>query len=176
MTNNARLLFIHGLFGSGQGFKATLLRRHFPNILTPDFGGPLSERMARLESILGDGTGWTLIGSSMGGLMAALFTGQHPSQVRRLILLAPALVWPDFASNLPAPVAASTIVYHGRADTVVPLEAVRDLAEQVFTNLTFHAVDDDHGLRKTVQEIDWPALVGCYSPTLSRQPLNDTEN
>jgi pimeloyl-ACP methyl ester carboxylesterase len=154
------IIFIHGLLSSGQGFKGNWLRERLPGILTPDFSGPLEERMASLMAILADRPGWTLIGSSFGGLMGALFTCQHPQQVSRLILLAPALIWPDFSQVLPPPVSVPTIIYHGNRDTVIPLELVRPLAEQVFHNLTFHAVDDDHGLERTVQAIDWPGLVG----------------
>jgi pimeloyl-ACP methyl ester carboxylesterase len=50
-------------------------------MLTPDFDGDLPERMAQLRSILGNETGWTLIGSSLGGLMAAIFAAQAPGQV-----------------------------------------------------------------------------------------------
>ena len=159
MADNRPLIFIHGLMGSSQGFKATLLRRLFPHILTPDFEGPLEARMARLTTLLSSQKGWVIIGSSFGGLMGALFTCQHPEQVDRLILLAPALIWPDFAQSPPPPVSVPTVVYHGRKDNLIPLERVRPLAEQVFRNLTFHVVDDDHGLHKTVQAIDWPALL-----------------
>ncbi|PIZ26267.1 MAG: alpha/beta hydrolase, partial [Chloroflexi bacterium CG_4_10_14_0_8_um_filter_57_5] len=48
----------------------------------------------QLEAILGAQTGWTIIGSSLGGLMAALFATQAPGQVRKLALLAPALILP----------------------------------------------------------------------------------
>jgi pimeloyl-ACP methyl ester carboxylesterase len=153
------LIFIHGLLSSGQGFKGNLLRERLPGILTPDFNGSLEERMAGLIAILADRTGWTLIGSSFGGLMGALFTCRHPQQVNRLVLLAPALIWPDFAQVLPPPVSVPTVVYHGSRDSVIPLELVRPLAEQVFLDLTFHVVDDDHSLHATVQGIDWPALV-----------------
>lgn len=159
MLNSRRLIFIHGLESSSRGFKATLLRRLFPGILTPDFEGPLKPRMARLTSILSGKFDWIIIGSSFGGLMGALFTCQHPQQVEKLILLAPALTWPDFASVLPPPVSVPVVVYHGREDEVIPLELVRPLAEQVFLNLTFHVVDDDHRLPKTVQAVDWSALV-----------------
>ena len=153
------LIFLHGRESSSRGFKATMLRGLFPTILVPDFTGPLEERMARLMPILAAKSGWVVIGSSMGGLMGALFTCQHPEQVKKLILLAPALTWPGFADHPPAPVSTPTIVYHGRRDTVVPLEPVRTLCERAFTNLTFHAVDDDHRLRETVQAIDWLSLV-----------------
>jgi pimeloyl-ACP methyl ester carboxylesterase len=128
-------------------------------MLTPDFRGTLEQRMAMLYPILGDGDVWTLVGSSFGGLMAALFACQRPTQVRKLVLMAPALVLPQFAASPPAPVDIPTVVYHGLQDQIVPLEPTRELARQVFHNLTFNEVDDDHGLYKTVFEIDWPALL-----------------
>jgi pimeloyl-ACP methyl ester carboxylesterase len=158
MTQN--ILFIHGLEGTSQGEKATLLRGIFPDILTPDFRGVLEERMAQLREIIGDSHGWTMIGSSFGGLMAAMFACKHPSQVEKLVLLAPALIWPDFAANPPAPIDVPTVIFHGSLDPIIPLEAVRSLAQKVFHSLEFHAVADDHGLYKTIHEIDWVSLLG----------------
>ena len=152
------LIFIHGLEGTSQGVKASLLRGLFPSMLTPDFSGSLEERMATLIPILGDQDVWTIVGSSFGGLMAALFVCHHPAQARKLVLLAPALILPQFASSNPTPVDVPTIIYHGRQDQIIPLEPTRRLAHQVFQNLIFHEVDDDHGLHKTVMEIDWPVL------------------
>ena len=153
------LIFLHGLEGTSQGTKATLLRSLFPEMLTPDFSGSLEERMATLNPILGDQDVWTIVGSSFGGLMAALFACQLPAQVRMLVLLAPALVLPQFAATNPASVDVPTVIYHGRQDQIVPLEPTRHLAAQVFRNLIFHEVDDDHGLYKTVIDIDWPAIL-----------------
>lgn len=155
-----RVIYIHGLEGSSQGVKAVLLRGIFPGILTPDFSGSLDERMSSLRTILGKTTGWKIIGSSFGGLMAAMFACQHPGQVSKLVLLAPALIWPDFASNPPDPIDMPTVIYHGSRDAIIPLAMVRPLAEQVFRNLDFHAVDDDHGLYNTVHTIDWLELLG----------------
>lgn len=162
MDQQKPLLFLHGLEGSSQGVKATLLRNQFPHILTPDLPGTLEERMARLAELAGDRAGWTLIGSSFGGLMAALFARQRSQQVERMILLAPALIWPDFAAAPPSLIHTPTIIYHGRNDTLIPLEIIRPLVGQAFSNLVFYEVDDDHGLYKTAQSIDWPALV--YDP------------
>ncbi len=154
-------IFIHGLLSSSQAFKANYLRQHFfPDLVSPDFPGTLDVRMGKLDEVLGDASDITIIGSSFGGLMGALFTCAHPQRVVKLILLAPALVWPDFADNPPAPVSVPTIVYHGRQDDIVPLAPTKALAEQVFTNLTYHEVDDDHSLHATVQALDWLALVG----------------
>lgn len=159
MINPHPLVFIHGLEGTSQGVKASLLRRLFPGMLIPDFSGNLEARMAHLTTLLGDQSGWRLVGSSFGGLMAALFACQRPHQVDRLVLLAPALIWPDFANQPPAPVAVPTVIFHGTQDMLIPLEQVRRLAEGVFTNLDFHSVEDDHGLYQTVHSIDWTKLL-----------------
>jgi pimeloyl-ACP methyl ester carboxylesterase len=153
------LIFLHGLEGTSQGTKATLLKSLFPGMLTPDFSGSLEQRMAALKPILGDRNVWTIVGSSFGGLMAALFTCERPAQVRKLVLFAPALILPEFADSPPAPVDVPTVIYHGRRDQIVPLEQTLKLATQVFRSLVFHDVDDDHGLYKTVYEIDWKVLV-----------------
>ncbi len=160
MFDPKRLIFLHGLDSNSQGRKTVILRREFPEITIPDFTGDLAERMEKLAPILGERDNWTIIGSSFGGLMGALFTTAHPQQVRKLILMAPALFLPEFAENLPAPVDTPTIIYHGEDDTVVPMPVTRRLAEQVFRNLTFNVVQDDHGLYSTAEKIDWPALLG----------------
>lgn len=159
MTDQNRLIFIHGLMGSSSGVKATLLREKFPEILTPDFEGSLDERMERLRQILGDKLGWTLIGSSFGGLMASLYTCEHPNQVKKLVLLAPALIWPDFAESPPEPVSVPAVVFHGTRDELIPIERSQELAEKVFLNLVFNAVEDDHGLYNTVHALDWETLL-----------------
>ena len=156
----SKLIYLHGWEGTSQGVKAVLLRGVFPDILTPDMRGTLEERMDILYAILSEQSGWTIIGSSFGGLMAAIFACQRPQQVEKLVLLAPALIWPDFASAPPAAVDVPTISYHGSRDEIIPLAAVRPLAERVFRVLDFHVVDDDHGLYKTMHEIDWAALIG----------------
>jgi pimeloyl-ACP methyl ester carboxylesterase len=159
MSDVVGRIFLHGLESSGHGFKAKLLRSIFPAMLTPDFHGALEERMEQLAPIMAERPAWIIVGSSFGGLMGALFACQHPQQVRKLVLLAPALTRPQFADDPPAPVAVPVVAYHGRGDTVIPLEPTRALAERVFSNLTFHVVDDNHMLRTTVQSIDWQTLL-----------------
>ncbi|MDD5468356.1 MAG: alpha/beta fold hydrolase [Anaerolineales bacterium] len=163
MTNDIespRLIYIHGLQGTSQGVKANLLRELFPDMVIPDFSGSLQERMAQLVAILGEEGRWKMVGSSFGGLMAVLYACQRPERVERLVLLAPALIWPDFAASSPAPVTIPTVIYHGRQDTLIPAEALRPLAEALFPNLEFHLVDDDHGLYQTAQAINWRKLLG----------------
>jgi pimeloyl-ACP methyl ester carboxylesterase len=159
VINPKRLIYLHGLESSSQTYKAALLRGLFPGMLVPDFSGSLEKRMAQLYPILGRRTGWTIIGSSFGGLMGALFTCQHPAQVRKLVLLAPALTLPEFSKHLLPPVSVPTAIIHGRRDDVVPPEPVRAIAEKVFTNLTYQIVNDDHHLHETAKEMDWRTIL-----------------
>jgi pimeloyl-ACP methyl ester carboxylesterase len=161
MTISPRLLFIHGKDGSSQGFKVQYLRQFYPELLAPDFPGDFWQRMARLEQVIGATTGWTLIGSSMGGLMAAVFACQHPGQVARLVLLAPALAFIDLTQTPLPPSDVPTVIYHGRQDDVVPLEGTRQVAEQLFPTLAFHVVEATHDLNPLMATIDWPALLGA---------------
>jgi pimeloyl-ACP methyl ester carboxylesterase len=156
----SRIVFIHGSGGDkSQTYKARILRGLFPGMLTPDFDGDLLLRMAQLKTILGNESGWTLIGSSLGGLMAALFTLQSPGQVRKLVLLAPALTFPEIAGAHLVPISVPTIVVHGTRDELLPLEKVREIARNVFTNLTYIVVDDDHRLHQTADILDWKSLL-----------------
>lgn len=155
-----RLIYVHGSDSNSNSGKARLFREWFPGMLTPDFIGSFDERMTQLHTILADKTDWTLIGSSYGGLMSTLFTLDHEAQVRKLILLAPALTLDPLASLAnPQPVSVPTHLIHGTADTVVPLKPVHVIAQKLFTNLTVHIVEDDHRLQKSVNELDWNSIL-----------------
>ena len=160
MIDNVRLIYLHGLESDSNSGKARLFREWLPGMLTPDFKGSFEDRMSQLVPILSDKIDWTLIGSSFGGLMGTVFTCAHPTQVRKLVLLAPALLREQFASYLDLePVSVPTVVIHGTLDTVVPLEPVREIAQNLFTNLTYHIVEDDHRLGKSVHELDWKEIL-----------------
>ena len=166
--DTSRLVYLHGSESNSNSGKARLFREWFPGMLTPDFTGAYEERMKQLREILSDKTDWTLIGSSYGGLMATIFTVNHEAQVRKLILLAPALTLEPLVSLLDPstrsgrrlqPVSVPTIIIHGTADDVVPLEPVREFAGQLFTNLQYIVVDDGHRLQKAVHELDWKNIL-----------------
>jgi len=152
-------LFIHGLESNNQGTKAVYFRKNFPGMLTPNFPGPLQERMAKLQAILTGQSDILLVGSSFGGLMASIFTMDHEARVRRLILLAPAINLMEFTPYRERKLSMPVTLYHGRQDEVISIEEVRKVARQVFSNLTFHAVDDDHYLHKTFETIEWGTLL-----------------
>jgi pimeloyl-ACP methyl ester carboxylesterase len=157
--HHQRILFIHGLEGTSHGFKAQLLRNLFPGMRIPDFRGALEERMQKLRAELEGRSDWIIIGSSLGGLMAAMYAFENPQRVSQLILLAPALIWPDFAQSLPEPINVPVTIFHGTRDHIIPLNQVRPIAEQIFRSLDFHVVDDDHGMHQTVQSVDWKSLI-----------------
>ena len=157
--DNTRIIYLHGLESTSQSGKARQFAELFPGMITPDFTGSFEERMKQLKPILGRKKNWVIIGSSFGGLMGTVFTCEHPTQVRKLILLAPALLRDHFASYLNLePVSVPTIIVHGTEDDVVPLEPVRELAEKFFTNLTYHVVNDGHRLHKAFEELNWEEI------------------
>ncbi len=158
--DNTKIIYLHGLESTNQSGKARQFAEKFPGMVTPDFTGSFEERMKQLKPILGRKKNWVIIGSSFGGLMGTVFTCEHPTQVRKLILLAPALLRDHFAPYLNLePVSVPTIIIHGTADDVVPLEPVRELAEKLFTNLQYIIVDDGHRLQKTFGELNWEEIL-----------------
>ena len=160
MINPARLIYLHGLESSSQSGKAREFSKLFPGMLTPDFTGAFADRMTQLSSVLQDMVDWTIIGSSFGGLMGAVFTLEHPKQVRKLVLLAPALFLPPLGDGYQGnPVDVPTTLIHGDMDDVVPRHPVRTIAEMLFTSLSFMDVNDDHRLHKTMQELDWASIL-----------------
>lgn len=160
MINTSRLIYLHGSDSDSNGRKARLFREWFPGMLTPDFAGSFDQRMNQLYSILANKTDWTLIGSSYGGLMGTIFTLEHPDQVRKLVLLAPALGLAPLASLSDLkPLSVPTTVVHGTLDTVVPLEPIRAVVQKLFTNVKYYAVEDDHRLHKSVHELDWTSIL-----------------
>ncbi|MEM6910695.1 MAG: YqiA/YcfP family alpha/beta fold hydrolase [Verrucomicrobiota bacterium] len=97
-----RYLYLHG-FGSGpssakaQFFKEQLaqegLELEIPELVPGDFSAlSMTGMLAVLEAQLG-GAPSCLIGSSLGGFLAALYASQHET-VERLVLLAPAFGFP----------------------------------------------------------------------------------
>jgi len=152
-------MFIHGLESNNQGTKAVYFRKHFPDMLTPNFPGSLDERMADLRTLLSGKRDITLVGSSFGGLMASIFVMENEPRVKRLVLLAPAVNLMEFSPYRDRKIQVPVHIYHGRQDEVIPLEDVQGVARQVFSDLTFHAVDDDHYLHKTFEKIEWDRLL-----------------
>lgn len=152
-------IFIHGLESSGSGTKGSYFRERYPDMIVEDYFGPFRERMSKLENDLRGKENLILIGSSFGGLMAAVFACLHEPRVLRLILLAPALHLQFYDPYRDRRLRTPTTIYHGLQDDVVPLDAVRKTAENLYPNHAFHAVEDDHSLHRTFRCLDWDSLL-----------------
>jgi pimeloyl-ACP methyl ester carboxylesterase len=152
-------IFLHGLEGSSKGAKATCLRDFSADMVIPDFKGNLSERMASLRSILAGQKNIILIGSSFGGLMATIFAMESKDALTRIVLLAPALNFPEFLNYPIQQVDIPTWLIIGRDDTVTPAEKVVPTARKIFTTLHYEEVADDHLLGMTFRKLDWKALL-----------------
>jgi predicted esterase YcpF (UPF0227 family) len=152
-------IFLHGLESSSKGHKARWLREHFPVVVTPDFTGSLGNRMKKLNIVLAKKEELLLVGSSFGGLMATIYAQENNSRVRKVILLAPALNFPDFSPYLGKKTSVPAQLYIGRQDIVCPADRVVQAAQNIFTHLSVHVSDDDHLLRDTFTTIDWAELI-----------------
>lgn len=152
-------VFIHGLESSSQGTKGVFFRTRYPDMIIEDFVGSFKERMNKLNDILFHRKNLIMVGSSYGGLMATVYAAQNENKIKKLILLAPALTTDEFKSYLHKKLHLPVIMYHGKNDDVVPPAAVRDIAREVFTNLHYYLVDDDHSLHHIFSVMDWDSLL-----------------
>lgn len=152
-------VFLHGLDSSSQGTKAKWFRKNFPEMVIPDFTGTIDDRMEKLITLLGEEKELVLIGSSFGGLMATLFARENESRIHKIILLAPALNFPDFVWHKGRKVNVSAKLFIGSQDTVCPPNIVVPVAQKVYANLSVNLSDDDHLLRDTFTKIDWKELL-----------------
>ncbi len=153
-------VFVHGLDSSSRGNKGTFFREKYPDMIIEDYPGDLENRMSKLCRILADKKDIILVGSSYGGLMAAIYACNNEDRIKRLILLAPALNLEDFSPYRSTAIKSPVILYHGSRDDIVPPDPVHDIAEEVFQNLRYNIVDDDHSLSETFTSFDWDTLLG----------------
>lgn len=152
-------VFIHGLDGSRQGEKGTFFRERYADMIVEDYLGDFEERMTKLNAVLANKKDLILVGSSYGGLMAAFFAYRNMEKIKKLILLAPALNY--FPLDICGGMTCDfpVIVYHGSRDEVVSPGPVQEIARRLFTNLTYHLVDDEHSLHQTFFSLDWDAFL-----------------
>ena len=117
-----RHAYLHGFASSSLSSKGQALRRHYAShgveLHTPDLNYPsfaelsytgmlaafdaFDRALDQAEAESG-ATRWRLIGSSMGGFLAARWAQLHPERVDRLVLLCPAF---DFSERWPSLVGA----------------------------------------------------------------------
>jgi pimeloyl-ACP methyl ester carboxylesterase len=102
-----RLIYLHGFASGPSSGKAQWFRQRFaehgidleiPQLVEGDFENLTISGQLRVIEITAKGEPVSLIGSSMGGYLAALYASRHP-EVQKLVLMAPAFHfpqrWPD---------------------------------------------------------------------------------
>ncbi len=156
---NTTLVFIHGLESTSQGTKGQYFRKHFPQMIIEDYFGNFDQRMQKLLGLLAGKNNLIIVGSSYGGLMAAQFALQNENRVKKLVLLAPALMLPEFTPKAGQQLNMPVILYHGTEDDIVDPYIVKGIAEKVFRLLEHHLVHDDHPLTHTFPSLDWKKLL-----------------
>jgi pimeloyl-ACP methyl ester carboxylesterase len=152
-------VFIHGLESSGMGTKGVFFRNKYPDMIIEDFVGTFKDRMEKLNILLSGKTSLILVGSSYGGLMAAVYAFNNEKSLRKLILLAPALDIYEFEPYMGRQLLLPVVIYHGRDDDVVSPSSVQKIARTVFANIEYHLVDDDHSLHRTFSLMNWDDLL-----------------
>jgi pimeloyl-ACP methyl ester carboxylesterase len=145
------IVFAHGLEGSPQGTKSQRLGELGLPLLVPDLRGvPLLGRYEQLELATRAG-GVLLVGSSYGGLVAALLAQHHPARFCGVVLCAPALGWHEPPNHEPhrlaAPPGLPVVILHGLHDDIVPIELSRAYRDRSGPGVTLHELDDGHALR-----------------------------
>jgi predicted esterase YcpF (UPF0227 family) len=167
------LYYIHGYQSSPDGEKATLLKETIQAIpIRYREGSPeelaISECLSRISEAIENDQQVILIGSSLGGFLAASTARTHPN-VTQLILLNPAVIPPEidlttitgvplrilkdmrdprlFQEKIPA---AITIL-RGTLDDVVPDEWIVSFAQA--QNATIQLYNDDHRFSKNLYRL-----------------------
>jgi alpha/beta superfamily hydrolase len=150
------IIFSHGKDGDPWGPKivamADVARRHGMQVESIDYRG-IDDPAARVAKALAfcrtlkDPV--VLVGSSLGGHVAAAVSGQVP--MRGMFLLAPAFFMQGFEQYTPTPGQCPIAIVHGWNDTVVPVENSIKFAGIYKTAL--HVLDSDHRLTSSIAEI-----------------------
>jgi pimeloyl-ACP methyl ester carboxylesterase len=162
------VVFLHGLESGPDGLKIQALRRVAEALgwstLAPDFRGmpDPEQRTQYLLNLLPAGETIRLVGSSLGGFVAARAVELAPSSLRieGVFLLCPAFDLPGYPLTRPAQRLRGQAVriVHGRHDEVVPLAHSLRAADAWQCPLL--VTEDDHSLHKSIELIssflaDW---------------------
>lgn len=167
------LYYIHGYQSSPQGEKATLLKKTIQAIPITYRNGHaedliISHCLNRIGAVIQDDPHAILIGSSLGGFLAAS-TGLTHSNVKQLILLNPAIVPLNIDLNtiesmplrileeireqrfFTEKIPASITILRGIQDDVVPYQWILSFAQA--QNATIKFYDDDHRFSKNLKNL-----------------------
>jgi pimeloyl-ACP methyl ester carboxylesterase len=161
------LVWAHGLWGSPNGSKITAIRESGIEVIAPDFNEmELIDRVELIEETIEAGD-FVLAGSSWGGLACALAAQRKSDKLKGLLLLAPALHYPEPPNNNPedliAPKEVPVTIIHSIEDDIVPISASKDYIERSGNNIKLIEVNDNHVLENSIELIIFEAkkLLNC---------------
>ena len=151
------LVWAHGLWGSPNGSKVTAIRESGIEVISPDFNEmELKDRVELLKETIEIGN-VVLAGSSWGGLACALTAIQIPEKLKGLLLLAPALHYPESPNDEPekliAPDSVPVTIIHSTTDDIVPISASKNYIERSGNNVQLIEVEDNHVLEDSIELI-----------------------
>lgn len=135
---------IRSLARVAEGFGCAVLSCDDRDLDNPD---ERVERLVELAESLAEPL--VLVGSSMGGYVAAVASAQL--KPAGLFLMAPAIGLPGYAVAAPRPVAPLIAVVHGWRDTIVAAEHVIAFARDC--RATLHLLEDDHLLQAELERV-----------------------
>ena len=166
-----KLAFLHGLDSSPGGTKAVLLKARYPDIIIPKLPPDVEERLGIVEEVFTEPL--VVVGSSLGGLTALLYSMRHPEMVKSMVLLAPAVgIFDDRIltakqrkglDTVYVPAGTMTTIIAGIHDEVIPLASIREMVARSPEprDITLHEVDDDHNLHRHLD-----LMVSCIDDIL----------
>lgn len=150
------IVFSHGKDGAPWGPKivamAEVAKRHGCHVDSLDYRG-MDDPSARVAKALTFcrtlNEPVVLVGSSLGGHIAAAVSSQVPT--RGMFLLAPAFYMKGFEQYTPTPAACPMEIVHGWHDDVVPVDNSIRFARHYAA--TLHVLDSDHRLTSSIDTI-----------------------
>ena len=151
------LVWAHGLWGSPNGSKITAIRESGVEAISPDFNEmELIDRVELIKNKMEIGN-VVLAGSSWGGLACALAAKQKPEKLKGLLLLAPALAFPeppnDNPEELVAPNNIPVTIIHSVTDDIVPISSSKEYLNRSEKNVKLIEVEDNHVLENSIELI-----------------------
>ena len=167
----SKLYYIHGYQSSPEGTKGVLFQKELHTLPIKYRDVPpeelvIKDCLARISDIIHDQDDVVLIGSSLGGFLAAVTAVNHEN-VSRLILLNPAIMPPEIdisrINSMPQRILkdmvcprllrkkfpGKVIIFRGTKDDVVPDEWVLEYAKT--QEATVHFIADDHRLNNSLR-------------------------
>ncbi|HTB17387.1 MAG TPA: YqiA/YcfP family alpha/beta fold hydrolase [Bryobacteraceae bacterium] len=162
----SRFVYLHGFASSPGSRKARFFEERFrelgiglevPDLAEGDFRNLTLSAQLRVIERAARGDAVSLIGSSMGGYLAALYGARHP-EVKKLVLLAPAF---SFASRWPETLGAPAMEQWKRTNTL----EVFHYSEGRPVELGYQLIED---------ALQYEAYPDVRQPVLIFQGRNDT--